>query len=217
MVTCFIISWALFLFSTPSFAEDRQQPDPFQRYLTSLKTNRPEAALVRFAGECSVDIKTVAPRYAQSPSQKWIPVKDLSKALEDQETDFYATVAVWHINDRIMVEQWGMELDTGDYFRRFSCLQKRMVGLIEEVDWSIPPLEDEKDRASYPTWGFEQRRKTAKNGKLEIVSHRFVDVYEQPMKSPKLNAGDAETAKGLQSEWSVLSWKDLKLPQALLR
>ena len=203
--------------SSISFTQANRQIDPFQRYLAGLKANQPEAAFVRFADECGVDIKAAAPRYAQSPSEKWVPVKDMSKVLKDQETDFYATVAVWHMEDKIMVEQWGMELDTGNYFRRFYCLQRQRISLFEEVDWSIPPLENEKERASYPAWGFEQHRKVGKDGRLEIVLHRFVDVFEQPVKAPKLNADGEELVKDLQSARMVYAWKDLDMPSALLR
>jgi len=78
-----------------SSAQDKQQQSPFDHYLAGLKTGQPEPALQRFAAECGVDIRSRAPRYAQSPSQKWIAVRDLSHALKDQETDFYATVAIW--------------------------------------------------------------------------------------------------------------------------
>ena len=172
---------------------------------------------MRFAGECGVDIKAVTPRYAQSPSNKWVPVKDLSGALRDQETDFYATVAVWHLEDKILVEQWGMELDTGNYLRRLYCFGKQKINLFEEVDWSIPPLEDEKERASYPAWGFEQYRKIGKDGRLEIVFHRFVEAFGQPMKAPKLNTDDEKLVKDLQSARKTYAWKDLDMPSALLR
>ena len=100
---------------------------PFDRYLDDQKTHWPEPALTRFAADCGVDTDAVKPRFAQNPSQNWILVKDLSKAMKDQGTDFYGTVAVWHIEGRVLVEQWGMELDTGDLSRQFICLRNYRI------------------------------------------------------------------------------------------
>ena len=196
---------------SPSFAQDKQRHDPFDRYLAGMKTNRSEPALVRVAEECGLDIKALAPRYAQRPDERWIPVKDLSGALKDQETDFYGTVAVWHAANRILVERWGMELDTGDYYRMLFCLQDQNVKFAEAADWSIP-IEGENSENS--SWGYEQRWVIGKGGKYEIVLHRFVDIGEQPMAEPKL---DAETRNGLSWNPKVLSWKDMDLPAELLR
>jgi len=203
--------------SSVSVAQGNWKVDPFQLYLASLKASPPEPSLLRFADECGVNVRTIVPRYAQSPSENWVLVKDLSKALEDQETDFYATVAVWHAGDGILLEQWGMELDTGNYFRRLSCFQAQRIRFLEEVDWSIPPVEDEGQRAAYPAWGFEQHRKVGKNGKLMIVFSSFVDALDQPAKTPKLDAESSKSLKNLQAAGIVTSWSDLKLPQSLLR
>ena len=194
-----------------SSAQDAQQKDPFNRYLAGIKSNQPEAALVHFAGECGVDLKTVAPRYAQLPSDSWILVKDLSKALKDQETDFYGTVAVWHMADQILVERWGMELDTGDEFRMLYCLQGQKIKFAEEVDWSIP-VEGETN--ANPSWGYEQRWKIGQDGRYENVLHRFVDLREQTRREPQLNA---ETKKRLDWTPKGFTWTDLKLPSELLR
>jgi hypothetical protein len=190
------------------------QEIPFDRYLAGLKTNRPEAALVQFAADCGVDVAKSVPRYAQSSSDRWILVKDLSKALKDQETDFYATLSVWHEADRIFVEQWGMELDTGTYGRQFICLQNRKILFAEGIDWTIPPISGKSQRASYPAWGYEQRWKVGIKGKWEKVSSRFVDAYEKPIKESSIAAEDR---KDLDWKWAVYTWRDLEFPSALLR
>jgi hypothetical protein len=183
---------------------------PFDRYLEDQKNNWPEPALTRFANECGVDIDSIKPKYAQNPSQKWILVKDLSMALKDQETDFYGTVAVWHMQDRVLVEQWGMELDTGNLSRQFICLLNDRIKSAEGVDWSIPV---EGESASNPAYGYQQGWKVGADGKYENALRGFVDVYERPMKEPKL---DAETRKDLDWRWTIFTWKDLKLPSSLL-
>ncbi len=204
--------------SSISNTQSKLEINPFQRYLAGLKANRPEAALIRFASECGVDINLVSPKYAQNPAGTWIPHKDLSRVFIDQETDSYATAAVWHIDDIIMVEYWGMVLDTGNYYRTYSCLQNRVITFEEETDWLIPPLTDERERGSYPAWGLEQHRQIGKDGKYEIVSHHFVDAYGRPIKAPKLNADDEEYLKDFQRKPNkLLTWTNLSLPQSLLQ
>jgi hypothetical protein len=193
-----------------SFAQFNQQIDPFQRYLAGLQANRQEAALVRFASECGVDIKGSA-RYAQRPGSRWVLVKDLSKALEDQETDFYGVAAVWHQADRIVVEEWSMELDTGDYTRSFFCFKDQKIRIVETIDWSISV---EGWRKENPAWGYEHRWKIGQDGKYENVLHRFVNLSEEPMAAPKL---DAEVSKGLDWSPMVATWEDMKMPAESLR
>lgn len=196
-----------------SFSQSDEQ-SPFDQYLIGLKTHHRELALIRFAGDCGVDTNSILPRYAQSPDNDWILVKDLSNALKDLDTDFYATVAVWHARDRIMVEQWGMELDTGTYSRQFVCLKNQRIMLFEGIDWTIPPVMTNEQRALNPAWGYEQRWKAGPDGNYQKVLSRFVDVNGQPMKEPSL---DRETKSDLDWKWQVHSWHDLKLPDALLR
>jgi hypothetical protein len=185
--------------------------NPFDRYLANTKANWPEPALVRFAKECQVDQDATVPRYAQNPGEKWILVKDLTHAQEDQETDFYHTVAVWHIDDRIMTEEWGMELDTGDYYRLYYCLKRQRIILVDSVSWSIAL---DNDSSKDTGWGYEHRWKLETNGKFATVLHRFVDLQEKPIAHPTL---DVETQKGLDEESvGIHSWADLKLPDGLL-
>jgi hypothetical protein len=205
---------ALFLIvglgSSFSFSQTKDPSDPFGNYLAELKTNRHEPEVVRFAGECGVDVNAVSPRYAQRPGDSWVLVKDLSKSLQDQETDFYGTVSVWHQADKILVERWGMELDTGDYFRMLVCLKNQEASFVESIDWSVPVDAG----TAGPSWGYEQRWKIESGGKYQTTLRRFVDIRERPTPKPKL---DRETESTLNSVPGVKTWKDMELPAALLR
>jgi len=186
--------------------------NPFDRYLADSKANWPEPALVRFAEQCQVDLESGVPRYAQEPGEKWILVKDLTHALQDQKTDFYHTVAVWHLDDRILAEEWGMELDTGDYYRLFYCMESKKITLVDSVSWSISP---DNDSSKDSGWGYEHRWKLGPNGKFETISRLFVDLREKPIAAPKL---DADTLEGLKQEKiEPHTWADLELPNGLLR
>jgi hypothetical protein len=198
--------------SSITFAQDKQQIDPFDRYLAGIKSNQPEATLVRFAGECGVDINARAPRYADRPDNSWMQVKDLSKGIHGLATDFFATVAVWKQSDRILVELWVMELDVASESRTFYCLDKRIIALMESADWSLPITE--QGGKENPGWGYEQLWKMTGAGKYERTLHGFVDSAEKPIIPPKLNV---ETQKRLNWTPTVRNWNDLKLPPALLR
>jgi hypothetical protein len=180
--------------------------------LSDAKANWAEPAFVRFAQECQVDLDATTPRYAQQPREKWVLVKDLSHAQEDQETDFYHTVAVWHTQDRILAELWGMDFETGTYFRLFYCMESKKITLVDSVSWRISLDNDSSKDAG---WGYEHRWKLEPNGKLGTVLHRFVDLREKPIAAPRL---DADTQKGLdQEDGGPHTWADTELPNELLR
>jgi hypothetical protein len=188
------------------------EQNPFGRYLADAKANWPEPALVRFASECQVDLDASNPRYAQEPGEKWVLVKDLSRVQEDQETDFYHTLAVWHAGDRMVTEEWGMELDTGDYHRMLFCMDRRKVKLVDSVSWRIAV---EGDGSSDTSWGYEHRWKLGPSGQFETTFRGFVDLREQPMSAPKLDEG---TRKSLDEEnVGMTTWADLKYPDELLQ
>ena len=198
--------------SSISFSQGKHQADPFGRYLTGIKANHPEAALVRFADECSVNIKTTEPWYADRPDNTWVQVKDLGKGIHGLETDFFATVAVWKQSDRILVEMWVMELDIASESRSLYCLDKRNILLVESSDWALPITG--QGGSQNPGWGYEQRWKMSKTGKFERFHHGFVDSSGVSMASPKL---DDKTRKSLDGTPLVRSWNDLQLPTALLQ
>jgi hypothetical protein len=188
------------------------EPNPFDRYLANTKRNWPEPALVRFAAACGVDVDKSAPKFAQRPNRKWIVVRDLSKALKDQETDFYGTLAAWRIADRILVEEWAMELDTGDYYRLFYCMRNQKITDVESTSWEIE-LHD--DNSKDTGWGFIHNWALAPDGKFVTVSKGFTDLMENPIPAPKL---DAETQQGLDEEGvGMRTLADLEIPKQMIQ
>jgi hypothetical protein len=53
--------------------------------LDGLRANQPEAALVRFAGGCGIDVSRIQPRYAIGPGGSFDPVKSLAQGLKPPE------------------------------------------------------------------------------------------------------------------------------------
>ncbi len=194
-----------------SFAQHGQQ-DPFIRYLAGVKANQTEAALARFANSCGLDLNATLPRYADRPDNSWVPVKDLSKGIHGLETDFFATVEVRRKSNRTLVELWVMELDVASESRILYCLDKGRISSMESVDWTLPITK--QDGKENPGWGYEQHWRIGQDGKYATTLHRFIDLREQPTAVPRL---DPETRRHLDWTPEVVTWKDLKLPDELLR
>lgn len=163
-----------------------------------------------FAKICRIDVDATAPKFAQRPEQKWVPVRDLSKALKDQETDFYGTLAVWSKENRLLVEQWGMELDTGDYYRLFYCVNNQKITDVESTSWR---LELDENSSKDTGWGYVHRWSLGSDGKFTTVSRGFIDLNEKPTPEPKL---DADTQQGLNEEAvGMKTLADLKIPKQM--
>jgi len=195
-----------------SSAQTAPLKDPFGQYLEGIKSNHPEAALVRFAQECGIDLKTVSPRYADLPDNTWILVKDLAKGIHGLQTDFFVTVAVWKQQDRILVEMWEMQLDVENETRTFYCLGQRMIKTVESSEWMLPEvLQNGKKK---PGWGYKQHWNVNAAGKFERTFYDFVDFAGEPIVPPKL---DEKSRRSLEWTPKVRTWADLKLPEALLR
>ena len=187
-------------------------PNPFNRYLANVQRNWPEPALVRFARNCGIDVDLDAPRFAERPEQKWISVRDLSNALKDLETDFYGTIAVWRRGEKILVEEWGMELDTGDYNRTFYCLNKQKITNVESTTWMLDQHENSSRDSG---WGYIHSWALDLDGSFTTVSQEFIDLMEKPAPAPKL---DADTQQELK-EQSVgpRTLADLQIPEQMIQ
>ena len=196
-----------------SFAQGSRQIDPFQRYLAGLKSNRHDAALARVAALCRMDLGTATVRYADRPGENWKLHKNLTRAQGDQETDFFATAAVWHAGRRILVEEWSMDLEAGDETRTLYCLLGPQVTSGEQIEWCSSNDEEAND-ATAAGWAYEIRWKVEQGKFFKSTLERFVNDREQPVPKPKLGP-DAPTVFGLIPE--VKTWSDLKLPDAMLQ
>ncbi len=195
-----------------SSAQVAHKKDPFSQYLARIKAGIPEPSLVRVAQECGVDLKTVAPHYADLPDNTWILVKDLAKGIHGLETDFFATVTVWKQEDRILIEMWEMQLDVENENRTFYCLTQRKITAVESSDWMLPEVM--QNGMEKPGWGYEQHCEMTGAGKFERTFHGFVNFNSEPMAEPKL---DEKTRKSLIRTPKIKTWDDLKLPPALLQ
>ncbi len=187
------------------------QDDPFSRYLSALKAKKPEISLVRFANECGVDVNAVSPRFADLPENDWILVDDLAKGIHGIESDFFVTAEVWHIEDRVLVEIWEMQLDVQNENRTLYCISQSKITQMEFSDWMLPDVS--ADGKETPGWGYEQHLKVSADGKYERTFKRFEDFSNKPIAEPKM---DQKTRNGLNWTPKVRIWKDLKLPEALL-
>ena len=183
--------------------------NPFDRYLAAAKAHRTEPALARFAKTCGVNVAKVKPGYAERSGERWRLVKSFTRAPKSQGTDSYDTLALWQAGPRIVTEEWGLQTDSGEYYRTFTCLLGRRITSAESVSWNVPDEEDS------PGWGYEVRWELGAGGKFARTSTRFLDLNERPIAEPKL---DEDTKKDLdEQDYEMRTWVDLEYPAALLQ
>jgi hypothetical protein len=192
-----------------SSAQDAQQKDPFNRYLAGIKSNQPEAALVRFAGECGVDVSKSQARFAVGPGSSFTQVKNLAKGLKSIETDFYSTAEVWTAESRVLVEIWANSDDVGSEVRYYKCFANRKMLQAEITNWNVPV-----EQADHAAWGYSRRWERGANERLQRTKAEFVDEMERPIPKPKLN-DDGE--KSLHRIPPLGPLSELKLPPSMLR
>jgi hypothetical protein len=137
----------------------------------------------------------------------------LAKAMEDLETDFFATAAVWHFGNRALVEVWSMDLEAGDEIRTVYCLLGPSVTNGEQVEWSMSNNED-ANASTASNWAYEVRWKVEQGRTFKSTLERFVNEREEPVPKPKLGS-DAPTVFGIIPE--TRTWDDLNLPDELMR
>ncbi|MGA9069308.1 MAG: hypothetical protein WB424_03570 [Terracidiphilus sp.] len=195
--------------SSISFAQGKQLQDPFNRYLVSIKSNQPEAALVRFAGGCDVEVSKVRPRFGVGPGSSLALVKDLAKGLRNLDTDFYSTAEVWVESNRVLVEFWANSDDVGSEVRYYECFVNGKLSLAEVIEWNVPSYQTD-----IVAWGYSRRWERGANGRLQRTKAEFVDGMEKPIPKPKL---DEEGEKSLHWVPLLGSLNELKLPPDLLR
>jgi|CZKF01.1.fsa_nt_gi hypothetical protein len=206
-----LLAW---LGNSVSGAQGKQLQDPFRCYLAGIIANQPEAALVRFAAECGINLNKHRARYAQAPGDKFQVVKNLVHALEDQETDYYATVAVWKDTQNILVEYWGLDLELGTQLRKFYCLRDGQIQMVEDIDWAYFEGEGINGPIKAHWAGYEQRRKRKSESSYSTVLLRYVNLKEKEIPKP---TNDYEIPYASQTFPEMYRWEDLKLPPTLLR
>jgi len=209
-----VLAVLLGLGSSISFAQDASQSDPFHNYLAGIKTGKPEAALVRFAAQCGVNLNKSGARYAQSPGDTWQVVTNLVHALEDQETDFYATVAVWTDAQNVLIEYWSLDLELGTQLRSFYCLRNGQIQMVEDLDWAYFEGEGTNGPIKAHWAGYEQRWKRKSLSSYSTVILRYVNMKEQEIPKP---TNEYEIPYASKTFPEMYRWEDLRLPPTLLR
>jgi hypothetical protein len=197
-----------------SFAQGKQPQDPFRRYVAGIKANQQEAALVRFAGECGVNLNRHKARYAQAPAEKFQVVTNFAHALEDQETDYYATISVWEDAQNVLVGYWGLDLELGTQLRTFYCLRDGQIQMVEDIDWDYFEGEGINGPIKAHWTGYEQRWKRKSANSYSTILVRYVNLKKKEIPKP---ANDYEIPYASKTFPKMYRWEDLKLPSTLLR
>jgi hypothetical protein len=181
------LTLALFLTLPSSFsiAQGATQTSPFERYLHGIRAGQPETALMRVAAQCGINLDKAIARFADRPGEEWKVVKSLAKAQDDQETDFFATAAVWHVGQRTLVEVWNMDLEARDEIRTIYCLLGQNVTNGEQIEWSSSN-DEETSAPTATSWAYEIRWKVEQGKFFKSTLERFVNDRERPVPTPKL-------------------------------
>jgi hypothetical protein len=195
--------------SSISFAQNNLQ-DPFTRYLASVKAGKPETALVRFAGECGVDVAKDNSKFAVGSGSTLTLVKDLSKGLRTLDTDFYSTAETWVEKDRVLVELWANSDDVGSEVRYLKCFANKRLLQAEVISWNVPEVQSRKLKA----WGYSRRWERTASERIQQTKVEFVDGSEMPILKPKLDADDRKSLLWIPPLGPL---SELKLPASMLR
>jgi len=196
--------------SSFSWGQAQKPSDPFKRYLDGIKANQPEVALVRFAGECSVNVVNAQPRFAVGAGSSMTPVKNIAKGLKSLETDFYSTAETWVEGDRVLLEAWANSDDVGSEVRYLKCFSRGKLVQAEVIVWNVPLVQS----ANIRSWGYSRRWERNENRRMRESKAEFVDGMERTIPAPKL---DEDGKKSLLWIPPLGPLSELHLPSALFR
>ena len=202
-----IFELGTFLFT---FRLSAATPDPYTRYLVSVKANKPEASVGRFANECGIDLAHVPAKFAVSPGGGYKVVRNLAAGMKTLESDFYTSVEVHSNKSKALVILWPNDDAEGVDIRELLCYVGDRLEKAEMIYWEIPQDPDFKG----DVWGYQRRWERESDGKLFITKQGFVNTFERPIQKPKF---DAEQEKDLQWTPDFGSLSKLKLPTALFQ
>jgi hypothetical protein len=182
--------------------------DPFDSYLNSIKEHRTAPGFASFAGECGFDAKNANPIYAVRVGERWVPSRNLAKALDDVNSDFFSSSEVW-TNDgkaRVIV-LWSLELDVGSEVRTMVCMNDAgKPSKLHVTNWSFPV------NGGKPDWIHQQSETFDQTGKLVLKEGHFEDSQGRHIGPPKL----AEDSQG-SFDWVPDISVFLKIESDLLR
>ena len=182
--------------------------DPYSRYLASVKANKPETSVSRFAKECGIDLARSPARFAVSVGGEYKVVGDLAAGLKMVESDFYTSVEVHSIKSTALIILWPNDDAQGINVRELLCYADDDLKKAEVIYWDIPLDPNFKGGL----WGHFCRWDRGADGKLLITKQRFVDALERPMQKPKLGV---EQERDLQWTPEFARRSSLNLPTSL--
>ena len=157
--------------------------DPFDDYLNSIKKNQPPPDLSEMAKVCKFDLVGKQPDRGVNSGARWIPSKDLAKAIREADSDFFASAEVWKEDGKPrLVVLWSLELDTGSQIRAMACVgTDGKPSSMHVTNWSIPV------DGSTGGWIHEQIETFDPSGKVLSKQGYFVDWKGNRTSAPKLD------------------------------
>jgi hypothetical protein len=156
--------------------------DPFNSYLNSVKEHRTPPGFASFASECGFDARNVNPIYAVHVGERWVPSRNLAKALHDVNSDFFSSSEVWTKDGKArVIVWWSLELDVGSQVRTMACLNDAgKPSKLRVTNWSFPV------NGGKPDWVHQQSETFDQTGKLILKEGHFEDLNGEHISPPKL-------------------------------
>jgi hypothetical protein len=157
--------------------------DPFNSYLNSIKEHRTPPGFASFASECGFDAKSANPIYAVRVDKRWVLSRNLAKAIDDIESDFFSSSEVWTKEGKArVIILWSLELDVGSEVRTMACVNDAgKPSKLHVTNWSFPV------NGGKPDWIHQQSETFDQTGKLVSKEGHFEDLNGEHIRPPKLD------------------------------
>jgi hypothetical protein len=196
--------------SSISSAKPVSNSDPFDSYISSVKSGQLEFHISEFAEECSPELAQALPRFAVNPGTAWTPVKNLGSGVRNLQSDFFSTVEVRRAGNRVLVVIWALSLDVGQETRILRCFDSGTPDRTEIFDWNCPNTGE-----SIPGgWGHKRSWEYSPAGRARLVESKFVNADESPSPTRKISPEDR---KWITEPPDLGPLRQLHLPQSLLK
>jgi hypothetical protein len=157
--------------------------DPYEEYLSSIKSGRPDAPILRVAERCGVNLSKAIVVYGTRIKHSWNRASNLKIAYGKVNSDFFASAEIWKIGGVPRVARlWDLELDTGSEIDTTVCMDPAgLVVMTHEIDWNMPLADEHKG------WGLERTFEREASGAPRFRESRFIDTRGSSIPTPPMD------------------------------
>lgn len=187
-----ILAWLAGFGSSISFAQSEKPRTPLDVYIEEVREQRSDSAVLHFAEECGVDLRTLSPQYgfANDEKQTLRPVTDLASAYAGRVAYLIDTAAVWKGANAVMVEMWQAFADSGSYSRDLYCFDENgQLRLRDAVHFQLR-VDGSLLFGIHTRWS-----RPAAERRLHAEPVEYIALDGRPTAPPRLTADDVNFVK----------------------